>query len=327
MIDDMPIYKIVAYLAAIETDTRRRLMLNDMSRRMEKGVRLTEIMVDYDEYFSPLAVQMIDLCYNSGEWAEILVPFADYLESEWRRNEKIRSEMIYPGILAVLLFGAAFIIIGFVVPSFAALFGALNAELPLPTRMLIAVSEICDRYAVLFLPVTAFVLATFNLLRQTKDFRRRVDEWSLRLPLIGLPRRQNIWSNVLNSLAVLLKSGTYIDDALQLTAKTADNMAVRNILRQAYADVTSGRCPLAVTLGKSDLFPPLAAEFISVGEKSGNLDFMLAKAAEYCRMEADNQNERLAALAQPMVILVLAGLVMWLVLAVVMPLWSAVDAL
>ena len=327
MADVMPIYDVISCLAANETDRRRRIMLDDISNRMENGTTLTDAMTNYPDVFSPLAVQITELCYNSGEWSEILPPFADYLEKEWQRSEKLRSDMLYPCILAILLLGATIIIVTVVVPSFAELFATLNVELPLPTRTLIFMGDFCRKYGHLFLPVLLVVLASINLLRLNDNVIRFTERIKLRLPLLGALFRQNIWAIVLNSLAILLKSGTRIDAALKLAITTNSNTVVQDILQKVYNDVTSGKCVLSVAFGQNKLFPPQAAEFISVGESSGRLDFMLGKAAEYCRVEADNIAVRINTALQPAAILLLAGLVMWLVLAIMLPLWSAVDTL
>ena len=156
--------------------------------------------------------------------------------------------------------------------------------------------------------------------------RRFFDGMLLKIPVIGAYERANIWANEFNALAVLLTSGVRIDDALNLTANLADNLIIRDILQRAYLDVTNGRT-LAMSLGQSRFFPIVATQFINDGEKSGQLDFMLKKSAEYCRVEADNLAWRIETAAQPTAILLLSGFVMWLVLAVITPLWSVAEGL
>ncbi len=211
MIGVAEIYKIAALCAENESNKRYRAILTDISHQTETGTKLSDAMRPYEDIFSPLAVQMIDLCYKSGGWDKVLPPLADLTEKIWQRQENMRANLFYPLVLAMMLIVASVVVIAFVLPSFAGLFAELDAELPLPTQMLLAFGEFAEKYGALSLAALLVLLAAFNMLLQKENFRRRIDGLRLQMPLFGTLERENEWARILNAMSVLTEGGFLMD--------------------------------------------------------------------------------------------------------------------
>jgi len=241
-------------------------------------------------------------------------------------KSQVKSALVYPAAvisIAVLVVG---VILWKVIPTFAALFAGLGAQLPLPTRIVIALSNWLVR---LMLPlVIGAGVGTFFLKRyyETYNGRRVLDRLMLRLPVIGMILRKIAVARFCRTLSTLISSGVPILDGLEITARTSGNAIVEDAIMETRKSVEGGQS-LAAPLKQTDVFPPMVVQMISVGEQTGALDTMLSKIADFYEDEVDTAVANLMTLMEPILILFLGSVVGGIVISMYMPIFDLINQL
>ena len=317
MNDVRPMNEIIAGMAQV-AEGKEKKILSAMRDRINLGDGLAAAMKE-QKCFPDAAINMIAVGEAGGTMPSILPVLADYLEKDWQETEELKSALIYPLFLTV-----AVVIFSLVMPSFLNMFAVMNVELPLPTRLFATVGNFIVAYKSLFLPVLLLALALFNLFWQQESFRYKFDKVLLRVPFVGSLIIDDNWAIMLKTLSILLKGDMRVDKALLLVKDTGRNRCLKKIVEQAATDVSHGISP-DESFGKSKFFPRAVLQLLAAGQNSGHIDIMAAKAAEYCRLKAENRKRRLSALVQPMAVLIIGGFVFFTVLAVILPLWSVMT--
>ena len=199
-------------------------------------------------------------------------------------------------------------------------------ELPLPARVLLSLGDFLADDGHLALPGS--VAASFGLwqLYGKEAVRRPVDAFLLRLPVFGELKKQTAWMHVLGTLAVLLNGGLRIDEALSMAGKVTENLALQAVVSEARNSVQHGYS-LAEAWKRTPLFPAMLVQLVAAGESSGHLEEMLQKGADYCRISAENTSRRLQAMAEPTLVLVMGGIILFFVLAIVLPILDSMEAI
>jgi type IV pilus assembly protein PilC len=291
---------------------------------VEGGQSLAEAMRKHSKAFDDLYVNMVAAGEAGGILDTILRRLSTYIEKAVKLTGQVKTAMIYPisviGIAAIVVA----IILWKVIPTFAALFAALGAQLPLPTRMVIAASNFLANYIVFIVPLTMAAFYALKRYYATYKGRRVIDGIILKLPVLGDIMRKIAVARFCQTLATLISSGVPILDGLEITAKTAGNSVIEDAIMAVRKAVEAGRT-IADPLAESKIFPPMVVQMIGVGEQTGALDAMLNKIAEFYEEEVDNAVNGLMKLMEPIMISILGVVIGTIVVAMYMPMFDLLS--
>jgi type IV pilus assembly protein PilC len=298
-----------------------RRVLAEVRGDVEGGLSLADALRRQPKVFDNLYVNMVESGETGGALDVILMRLATYLEKTAALMRKIRGAMIYPAIISVVAAGAIAIMLLFVIPIFARMFSGVGAELPMMTRMVMAMSNFLKIYG---LPTVIILIALFTIVRRwhkTESGARALDPIFLKTPVFGdLIKKQSI-ARFARTLSTLLSSGVPIIDALEITARSAGNWVIEDAILKARTSIKGGE-NIADPLSKTTVFPPMVTQMIAIGEASGGLDDMLAKVADFYDAEVDQAVENLTNALEPIIMVVLGGIVGFLVISMYLPIFQ-----
>lgn len=315
----LPLLQGLDILAEQTEDPRFSKVLAEIGRDVEGGESFSEALKRHPRVFTDLYVSMVRAGEASGNLDSVLLQLADYMESMEELKRRIRSAMTYPVVaFAMILLIAAGLII-WVVPQFAEIFASFDRQLPAPTRMLIAISEVLRSWRI-FLVVAAIigVVIGLRIYRQTENGRYATDRLMLRLPVFGKLLRKVAISRFARTLSTLTRSGVAILGALEIVERTAGNEVFARVVRKAGENVRAGET-LAEPLARSQEFPAMVTRMIGVGEKTGALEQMLSKISDFYDSEVKAAVDSLTSLIEPILILMMGIVVGGIVIALFMP--------
>ncbi len=294
-------------------------------RAVADGESFSEAMARMPRVFAPKITALVGAGERSGSLDVLLGQMADTLEEDYAAREKLLTLMLYPCVLAAAVSFAAAFLLSFVFPVFVSMFQSLSIDLPLPTRCLLWIYGFLGEYGPVLLLLTAAVVVILARLYRREAFRLRVDDWILRLPLVGRLATSAEQMRFAGTMSVLLSSGLVVDQALEILEGVSGNAGFRQGIRRAHTEVQKG-IPLSEALRRSGIFSPMFLELLAAGEAAGEMDGMLSKIASYCRLDLDTRTERLRALLPPISLLILGGVVGFIVFSAVLPLLDSMTA-
>ncbi len=312
-------------LAVQEGKMSRKHILMDVYEQLQTGNMLADALKKYEKIFSRKMIYLIAAGEASGNLEVVLESLAAYLEKSYVAQEKLKTIMLYPIFLLVTAFLVVGFVLSFVLPTFVALFVDLQIELPLPTRILLGISYgfISYGWLLLFVPVGIVI---FNRTLQTHGkFRLWLSHTLLGLPLFGRLQINIELMHFSSTLSVLLTSGIVADKALGIVRDITDNYYLQRVLERVREDVEKGYA-MSVSLQREHIFPPLMLELLTAGEATGEVDLMLQKISDFCQIDAVMLSERIQALIEPVMILLLGLLIGTMVLAIAMPILNTITA-
>ena len=327
MIDaGLPLVQCLEILGSQEEDKHFAATILATRTSVEGGESLADAMKKYPKVFDPLFTNMIAAGEAGGILDTILKRLATYIEKAVKLKSQVKSAMIYPVAVIVIAAVVVGVILWKVIPTFAALFSGLGAELPLPTRVVIGLSN----YLVNFMPfiivgMVAIAWAAKTYYSTVKG-QYVVDGLTLKLPVLGLIMRKIAVARFCRTLATLLSSGVPILDGLEITAKTAGNAVVEEAILATRTSIERGET-ISAPLKETGVFPPMVTQMIGVGETTGALDTMLAKIADFYEDEVDTAVAGLLTLLEPLMIAFLGGVVGGIVIAMYMPIFDLISKL
>jgi type IV pilus assembly protein PilC len=293
---------------------------------VEGGASLADAMRKHPRAFDALYTNMVAAGEAGGILDTILKRLATYIEKNVRLKAQVKSAMIYPVAVMVIAAVVVAVILWKVIPTFAALFAGLGAQLPLPTRIVIWLS---NRF-VTFMPfVIGGAIAGSFAFRQyyaTHNGRRVVDGLLLRLPVLGIILRKVAVARFCRTLSTLLSSGVPILDGLEITAKTAGNAVIEDAVMHTRSSIERGET-VSAPLASTKVFPPMVTQMINVGETTGALDMMLSKIADFYEEEVDTAVAGLLTLLEPIMIAFLGVVVGGIVISMYLPIFDLIQKL
>ena len=258
----------------------------------------------------------------SGDLDGVLERLADYSEATAEHKRRVRGAMTYPVVSMAIIILISGGLIFFVVPQFERIFSEMGAELPAPTKLLIAASNMLRSWKILILVAGAVAsvigLRTYN---QTTQGRYNIDAFKLRMPVFGLLLRKVAISRFSRTLSTLTRSGVAILQALEIAERTAGNEVFSKAIREAANSVRSGQT-LADPLARNGEFPPMVTRMIGVGEKTGALETMLEKIADFYDSEVKSMVDNLTSMIEPMLLVVMGVIVGGIIIGLFMPIMN-----
>jgi len=325
MIDaGLPLVQCLEILATQQDHKSFQKVLFQVRQDVESGSSLAEAMRKHPKAFDALYVNMVAAGESGGILDTILQRLSTYIEKSVKLKSQVRSAMMYP--IAVITIAAAVvaIILLKVIPTFAALFAGLGAELPLPTRIVIMASNFLARYFIFIVILVGVAVYAFRAYYRTDNGRHVVDRILLGTPIFGEILRKIAVARFCRTLATLTSSGVPILDSLEITAKTAGNAIIEDAVLATRKSVEAGKT-IAEPLRDAKVFPNMVVQMVSVGEQTGALDTMLNKIAEFYEDEVDAAVAGLIKLMEPVMIAILGVVIGGVVIAMYLPMFSLIS--
>jgi type IV pilus assembly protein PilC len=327
MIDaGLPLVQCLDILGSQEADKNFAAVILRTRTEVESGASLADAMRKHPKTFDALFTNMIAAGEAGGILDTILKRLAVYIEKAVKLAGQVKSAMIYPIAVIVIAGGVVAVILWKVIPTFAALFAGLGADLPLATRVVIWLSDALVRYMVFLVIGGAGAAYGLRQYYATQKGRRVIDAALLKAPILGQILRKIAVARFCRTLATLLSSGVPILDGLEITAKTAGNAIIEDAIMVTRTSIERGET-ISVPLKETDVFPPMVTQMIGVGEATGALDTMLAKIADFYEEEVDVAVAGLLTLLEPIMIAVLGIIVGGIVIAMYLPIFDLISKL
>jgi len=305
-----------------QTDkARTRHVLAGVRGRMIEGQSLARSMGAFPQAFPDIYRVMIDAGEQSGKLVEVLERLADYTENRQALRQSVTLAFIYPVLVTVVAISVVAMLLVYVVPQVTRVFANTGQTLPLVTRILIGISDAARASGLIWLLIAAVALVALVAALRNPAIRYRWHRIMLRLPVVGRIVRGINAARFADTLGILTASGIPLLPALQSAVPVVNNLPMRGAVEEALKQVREGGS-LSRALAKTKLFPPLVVHLIASGETSGRLDAMLARAAEAQSRELQNWVRALTALLEPVLILVMGAIVLFIVIAILLPIFE-----
>jgi type IV pilus assembly protein PilC len=325
MIDaGLPLVQCLNILAEQSESKTLRSVTGQVARHVEAGSTLADALRRHPRTFDDLFTNLVEVGEAGGILDVVLQRLAAYIEKAAALKRKVKAAMVYPcAIIGVALLVVIFMLT-FVIPTFAQMFKDLGADLPLPTKIVMLLSDFVRSYILLIIAGMIGAVMALRSYYRTEGGRATIDALMLKLPVFGTLVRKVAVARFTRTLGTLVQSGVPILDGLRITARTAGNKVVEKAVLQCRAAVTEGKT-LADPLRTSGVFPPMVTQMISVGEQTGALDAMLSKIADFYDDEVDTAVSTLTSLLEPIMIVFLGVAVGGLVVAMYLPIFKLVT--
>ena len=320
----LPILRALAILAEQTENPELARVLGVIRTDVEQGASLSGAMAKHPKVFPDLFIAMVKSGETGGSLDDVLMRLADMIEAEVRLRGKIKSAMTYPIAVVALVVLIMSAMLLFVVPQFQTIYGSLGGSLPLPTRVLLTMSNIFKKYWFIVL-VGSFVFRFFfKRWKKTDKGRAAVDKMKLRVPVFGILFQKTALSRFATTFSMLLRAGVPILQALEIVAETVNNRVVSDAINDVQSSVREGES-MAKPLSKHAVFPPMVVQMIAVGEETGQVDMMLEKVATFYEQEVEASVDALTSLIEPLLIAVIGGCVGMAVIALYMPMFNIIK--
>jgi type IV pilus assembly protein PilC len=327
MIDaGLPLVQCLEILGGQEEDKNFAAVILQTRADVESGASLADAMRKHPKTFDPLFTNMIAAGEAGGILDTILKRLATYIEKAVKLASQVKSAMIYPVAVIVIAGGVVGVILWKVIPTFANLFAGLGADLPMPTRVVIWMSDSLVRYFPFLLVGVGAAGWAFRSYYATEKGRLVVDAALLKAPVLGDILRKIAVARFCRTLSTLISSGVPILDGLEITAKTSGNAIIEQAILATRKSIERGET-ISVPLKETAVFPPMVTQMIGVGEATGALDTMLAKIADFYEEEVDTAVAGLLTLLEPIMIAFLGIIVGGIVIAMYLPIFDLISKL
>lgn len=317
----LPITEALLVLRSQSGGTMQKVVAQILAD-VEAGEPLSDAMAKHPKVFSRTYMALVKSGEVGGVMDAVLLRLADTLEKQQEFNGKVRGALIYPAIIVIGMLIVSLIMMIFVIPRLTSLYSEFNATLPLPTRILIGISNFAINYWFIVLALIGAGLYGLNLYRATKTGKRKIDELIFKIPVFGPLQRQVILTELTRTLSLMVGAGVPILEALNITSEVVGNTVIADALKDSARQVEKG-FPIAFSFARHpDAFPFLLSQMVAVGEETGKMDEVLTKISHIYEVESDEKVKGLTAAIEPLVMVLLGLGVGFLVIAVILPIYN-----
>jgi len=317
----IPITTGLSILAEQSKTPLLRDALLDVLDRVKEGDPLSVALARYPKIFSDIYIHMVRAGEASGRLDEVLNRIVFFLEYEIETKARVKAATRYPKMVMGGLIGAFFFAVYFIIPKFSVMFKGFKTALPLPTRIMIAMNYYFSAYWYLIFGVLIGVIAGFQWYIRTEAGRLVFDRLKIQMPIMGPLYTKIAMSRFTRMFVTLNRSGLPMLETLGISASTVGNVFISNIILSIQQSVKDGGT-LSEKMKDKSIFPPLVYQMFAVGESSGTLDEIVEKVSDFYDKEVDTAIKNLSSLIEPIVILLMGGMLVFLALAVFMPMWD-----
>jgi type IV pilus assembly protein PilC len=326
MIDaGLPLVQCLDILSKQQENKTFKKILLDVKERVESGSTFAEALARNPKAFDELYVNLVAAGEVGGILDTILNRLAAYIEKALKLKKQVKSAMTYPTTIIGIAVIVISVILVFVIPAFEKMFADFGGELPMPTQIVINISNFIQSYILLIIGGIVASIFGAKYIYKTKRGREIIDDLALRLPVVGVLVRKVAVAKFTRTLGTMISSGVPILEGLEIVAKTAGNRTVEKAIYGVKQSISEGKT-IAEPLEKSGVFPAMVCQMISVGEQSGSIDTMLNKIADFYDDEVDDAVGNLTAMMEPLLMLFLGTTVGGLVIAMYLPIFKLAGA-
>ncbi len=317
----LQITQCIEILAVQTPNPVLRKALKQVYNDIQGGNNLADSLAKHPKIFNNLYVSMVAAGEAGGILEDVLNRLADYLEAQERLIRKVKGAMMYPIVITIVAILAIIAMLKFVVPTFAKLFQEAGAPLPLPTRIVMGLADFISNNFLLIIGGFIGIGVALKWWFSTEKGKYTIDKLLITMPIFGEISTKSIIARFSRTLGTLLHSGVDIINALRVTAKTTGNKIFEETINRIIMKVTGGE-NISDPLSKEPIFPPMVVQMISVGEKTGNLDGMLMKIADFYEEEVNAAVESLTSLIEPLVIVFMGTIIGGILIAMYLPMFD-----
>ena len=320
----LPLVQCLDILAKQSSKPSFAKVITDTTREVEAGSTLADALGKHKNVFDDLFRNMIAAGEAGGVLDEILMRLATYIEKADALKRKIQGALVYPAVVLTVALGATSFMLIFIIPTFAKMFTDFGGELPLPTKIVLVMSDLLVRWwwaGVLGIIAAALMVQRYYA---TENGQRQIDGMMIRMPVLGDVLLKGAVARFTRTLGTLIASGVPILGGLEITARTAGNKVISEAIMSARASIREGET-VSAPLKSSGVFPPMVTQMIAVGEQTGALDEMLTKIAVFYEQEVDTAVETLTSIIEPVMIVVMGGIVGGMVVAMYQPMFKLIQ--
>ena len=322
----VPIIAALNMLSEQTENKRLAFALSETQKTVEKGESLSMSMRAHKKIFPELLVNMVEAGERTGSMDIAFERMAVQFEREARLTALIKKAMVYPIVVCIVALVVVFVMLTRVIPSYVIMFNDLGAELPGITLMVIAMSDfVIEKWYLLIAGAAAIILA-IRLYYKTDVGRHQIDKLLLKMPIMGSLMVKSASARFARTMSTMLAAGITVPEALEITSNTMTNVIFKDALMNAREEVLQG-VSMSVPLRTSKVFPPMVHHMARIGEEAGDIEGLLTKLAEYYEEEVEIATESLMAAMEPFIIILLAGIVGFLIGAVMAPMLSMYQSL
>jgi type IV pilus assembly protein PilC len=322
----LPLVQCLDILVTQTENKKFSQKIQQISSDIQVGSTLADAMSKHPQIFNSLYTNMVSAGEASGNLDGVLNRIAEYQEKAEGLRRKIKGALMYPMIVSIVAVVVTGAMLTFIVPTFAQMFADLGGTLPLPTRIVMALSDFLRKYLMLVLLAIIGLIIGYIFYSKTENGRFNIDTIMLKLPVLGDLVRKSSISRFSQTFSTLLTSGVTILEALSITAKTAGNKVLEKGLLRTLERI-SGGLSIAEPLKDTGVFPPMVIQMIAVGEKTGDLSGMLVKISEFYKEEVDAAVDALTSIIEPIMIVALGGVIGFMLISMYLPMFSLVGAI
>ena len=327
MIDaGLPIIQCLDILYSQQANATFKKMLKEIKESVEGGATLAEALKKFPKHFDNLFVNMIAAGEAGGILDGILRRLAAYMEKAAKLKAQVKGAMTYPIVTLIIAVLVLAVILVFVIPVFEEMFADFGGELPMPTKIVVAMSDMVKSKIIYIVVGLVLFIIAFKKFYGTEKGREFADKMILKVPVFGDLLRKVAVAKFTRTMGTMLASGVAILEALDIVAKTAGNKTVEKAVYNVRKGISEGRT-MADPLAQSGVFPSMVCQMISVGESTGALDAMLEKIADFYDEEVDQAVENLTALIEPFMLVFLGVTIGGLVIAMYLPIFKMAGAI
>ncbi len=320
----LPLVQCLDILAKQASKPSFGKVISDTTREVEAGSTLSDALGKHKNVFDDLFRNMVAAGEAGGVLDEILMRLATYIEKADALKRKVQSAMVYPAVVLTVAGGATAFMLIFIIPTFARMFTDFGGELPLPTKIVLIMSDVLVHWwwaALIVMVGTGIALQRYYA---TENGMRVIDGFMIKMPILGDVLLKGAVARFTRTLGTLIASGVPILGGLEITARTAGNKVIAEAIMSARASIREGET-VAAPLKASGVFPPMVTQMISVGEQTGALDEMLTKIAVFYEAEVDTAVDTLTSIIEPVMIVVMGGIVGGMVVAMYLPMFKLIN--
>ncbi len=304
----------------IENPTFKKIVVG-LKLDIEAGMGIADTMKKYPKAFDNLYVSMIRAGELGGILDTILDRLSGYLEASEELKAKVKSAMMYPIVVLTIAIGITWFLLIFIIPKFKEMFSSFGKELPLPTQLLLDLSEFLQVYWYIYIPIPIIGFFVFKNALKKRAFAKKIDAILLKLPIFGTILKKTSVAKFTRTFSTLIKAGVPILQALDTVSQTAGNIVVEDAVLTAKGAIREGE-RIAKPLAACGVFPTMVVSMISIGEETGNLDAMLSKIADFYESEVNASVEGLTSMIEPLVIVFMGLVIGTIVVAMFLPMFD-----
>jgi type IV pilus assembly protein PilC len=320
----LPMVQCLEILSQQMESAHLRRVVGEVKESVQAGTTLSEALSRHKKIFDDLYVNMVDAGEIGGALDVILTRLAIYREKADTLARKVKGALIYPGVVMTVAIAVTFIMLTYIVPVFARMFSGLGAELPGPTRFILSLSAFIRGNILTGVVALVLLIVAYRFYYKTDQGRFNIDKLKLKIPLIGDLIRKSSIAKFSRTLATLMSSGVPILDALNITARASGNRVIHDAIKKSVVSIAEGET-ITQPLKQCGVFPPMVTQMISVGEKTGGLDDMLSKIADFYDEEVDAAVAALTSVIEPVIIVFMGIVIGGILIAMYLPMFEIIG--